>query len=131
MTATVLVPGFVFRAPERKTSKTGKHYVSATIRAGNGTMRPGGSACALANLAATSLMRLADGDAASVSGSFKVEIYEKDGEQRLSHTIFADRVLSAHPVKREKKEPAAASAKLTLEEAWPAASDRDLPWRPE
>ena len=42
------------------------------------------------------LMRLADGDAISVQGPFKAELYDKDGEKRLSLSIIADNVLALH-----------------------------------
>jgi hypothetical protein len=38
-------------------------------------------------------MRLADGDAISVQGAFKAELYDKDSERRLSLSIVADNAL--------------------------------------
>jgi single-stranded DNA-binding protein len=40
------------------------------------------------------LLRLQDGDAISVQGAFKVELYEKDGEKRFSLSIIADNMLA-------------------------------------
>jgi single-stranded DNA-binding protein len=40
------------------------------------------------------LLRLQDGDAISVQGALKVELYDKDGERRLSLSIVADNVLA-------------------------------------
>jgi single-stranded DNA-binding protein len=40
------------------------------------------------------LMRLADGDAISVQGTLKAELYEKDGEKRLSLSIVAAHVVA-------------------------------------
>jgi single-stranded DNA-binding protein len=39
-------------------------------------------------------LHLADGDAISVQGAFKSELYEKDGEKRRSLSIVADNVLA-------------------------------------
>jgi hypothetical protein len=36
MSATALISGRLWRRPERKTSKAGKPFVTATIREGNG-----------------------------------------------------------------------------------------------
>jgi single-stranded DNA-binding protein len=44
------------------------------------------------------LMRLADGDAISVQGAFKIETYEKDGVTRVSLSIVADHVFALRPI---------------------------------
>jgi hypothetical protein len=49
------------------------------------------------------LMRLADGDAISVQGAFKVELYEKDGEKRFSLSIIADNVLALLQLSKARK----------------------------
>jgi hypothetical protein len=49
-------------------------------------------------------LRLGDGDGAAVSGDFKVETFEKGGELRLSHTIFAERVISVRRQKRKRED---------------------------
>jgi single-stranded DNA-binding protein len=53
-------------------------------------MRANGGRCSSVQ---AELMRLADGDAISVQGAFKAELYDKDGEKRLSLSIVAERVL--------------------------------------
>jgi hypothetical protein len=71
-----LIAGQLFRAPERRTSKAGKPFVTATIFVKDGE--------AAQWWKQAELMRLADSDALSVQGQLKAETYEKDGVTRLS-----------------------------------------------
>jgi single-stranded DNA-binding protein len=48
-------------------------------------------------------MRLAEGDAISVQGAFKAELYDKDGEKRLSLSIVADNVLALRQPAKPRK----------------------------
>jgi hypothetical protein len=81
-----LIAGQLFRAPERRTSKAGKPFVTATIFVKDGE--------AAQWWKQAELMRLADSDALSVQGQLKAETYEKDGVTRLSLSVIADRVLA-------------------------------------
>jgi hypothetical protein len=47
-------------------------------------------------------VRLADSDALSVQGAFKVETYEKEGLTKLSLSIIADHVLALRQPARKK-----------------------------
>jgi hypothetical protein len=49
------------------------------------------------------LMRLADGDAISVQGALKAELYDKDGEKRFSLSIIADYVLALLQLSKTRK----------------------------
>jgi hypothetical protein len=49
------------------------------------------------------LMRLADGDAISVQGALKAELYDKDGEKRFSLSIIADYVLALLQLSKARK----------------------------
>jgi single-stranded DNA-binding protein len=102
MTATALLAGRVFRDPERRTSKTNKPFASLTIRVGDGDAAVWWKCVAFSESTIDELMKLGDGDSVAVTGSFKVEPYEKHGQQRLGFTVFADRVLSLLPVKRDR-----------------------------
>jgi single-stranded DNA-binding protein len=109
MSASALLSGALHKAPERRTSKGGKAYVSATMREGSGDAVTWWKILCFSETAAEELLALADGDAVAVSGAFKVEIYEKNGEQRLSHTVFVDRVITAHRQKAKKRAQQSAS----------------------
>jgi hypothetical protein len=53
---------------------------------------------------------LADGDAVSVQGAFKAELYTPDGgEPRISLPIIADQVVALRQPPRTKKAPAKAA----------------------
>jgi single-stranded DNA-binding protein len=104
MSATALISGKLFRTPEHRTSKTGKPFVTATIREGNGDAVTWWKVLCFSESGCEELKRLDDGDSVAVSGDFKVETFDKGGEIRLSHTIFADRVISARKQKREAAE---------------------------
>jgi single-stranded DNA-binding protein len=85
-----LVTGTLFRAPEQRTSKAGKPFVTATLRAKDGELQ-WWSVIGFSQTAQVELMRLGDGDAVTVQGSFKAELYPPDGgEAKLSLSILAD-----------------------------------------
>jgi len=66
MTAHVLISGQLFDAPEQRTSKAGKPFVMATIRAKDGDSSQWWKVLAFSEAAQAELMRLTDGDALSV-----------------------------------------------------------------
>ncbi|MFZ0494975.1 MAG: single-stranded DNA-binding protein [Methylocella sp.] len=94
MTAHALMPGQLFREPERRTSKTGKPFVTAARDAKDGEAFQFWNVVAFQENIQAGLMWLTGGDALSVQGAFKVGTYEKDGATRLSLSIVADRVLA-------------------------------------
>ncbi|WP_051948649.1 single-stranded DNA-binding protein [Methylosinus sp. PW1] len=111
MTAHVLVSGTLYRAPEQKTSKAGKPFVVATIRAKDGDGSQWWKVMCFSESAGAELLRLADGDALSVQGSMRAELWTPEGgEARVNLTVFADSVLALRPAakprtKKEKTEP--------------------------
>jgi single-stranded DNA-binding protein len=94
MTAHVLITGTLFRPPELRTSKAGKPFVTATLKAKDDDESQWWKVLAFSESVQAELMRLDDGDAISVQGAFKADIYDKDGEKRLSLSIIADNVLA-------------------------------------
>jgi len=95
MTVYALVTGAIFRAPEQRTSKASKPYVTATIKAKDGDAFQFCRLTAFSDTVQAELMRLTDGDAVSVQGSLKAEIYDaSSGEKRISLSVIADHVLA-------------------------------------
>ncbi|HEY4846814.1 MAG TPA: single-stranded DNA-binding protein [Methylocella sp.] len=92
--------GQLFREPEQHTSKAGKPFVTATIRAKDGEAAQWWKVLAFAETARAELMRLTDGDALSVQGALQAETYEKDGATRLSLSVVADQVLALRQPRR-------------------------------
>lgn len=108
MSATALISGKLQRDPERKMSKAGKPFSTATLREGDGDAVTWWTVLAFAEDAIEELSRLKAGDGMAATGPFKAETYEKNGEKRVSFTLFADRVISAKKQKRELSRHAAA-----------------------
>jgi single-stranded DNA-binding protein len=119
MTAFAIVTGLLFRAPEQRTSKAGKPFVTATIRAKDGETTLWWKVVAFSESAQSEIMRLVDGDSLAVQGSFKAELYTPDGgETKLSLSIIADHALAL------RQPPASRSAKQRK-----AKTSRDAPYR--
>jgi single-stranded DNA-binding protein len=110
MTAYALVTGTLFRAPEQRTSKNGKPFVTATLVAKEGEVTQWWRVTAFSDNAQAEILRLSEGEALSVQGPMKVEEYEKDGQKRVSLGVIAGHVLAlAQPPKprgRDERGPA-------------------------
>jgi Single-strand binding protein family len=101
-----LVTGSLFRAPEQRTSKAGRPFVTATIKAKDGDGFLFVRLVVFSESASAELMRLSDGESLSAQGSFKAEIYRPEGgEPKLSLSIVADKILALRqpPKEREAK----------------------------
>jgi single-stranded DNA-binding protein len=93
----------LFRGPEQRTSKARKPFVTATIRAKDGEAAQWWKVLAFSETVQSELMRLTDGNALSMQGALKAEIYEKNGATRLSLSVVADQVLALRQPRRAKK----------------------------
>jgi single-stranded DNA-binding protein len=111
MSAFVLVSGALSRAPELKTSKSGKAYVTATVKVAADGAAEFWSIVVFSESAQAELTRLGEGDKVSIQGSLKVEPYTgRDGQTRINRTVFADHVLALRQPPRERKSRASASS---------------------
>ncbi len=103
-----LISGTLFRNPECRTSKSGKQFVTATVRLKDGEGSQYVRVVAFSESGQAELLRLRDGDSLSAQGQFKAEIYAKDGgEPKLSLSIIADQILALRqlPKDRQAKAP--------------------------
>jgi single-stranded DNA-binding protein len=108
LTAHALIQGTLFRSPERKVSRGGKPYVSATIRVRDGEGSQFWRVTVFSEGAGEEMMRLQDGDAVSAQGVMKAEIYKPDdGEPRVSLSLVADQVLALRQPAPRREKPAA------------------------
>ena len=123
MTAHVLVTGALFRAPEQRTSKAGKPFVTATIKAKDGDAAQWWKVLVFSESAGAELLRLSDGDAVSAQGALRVETYDKDGMTKVSLTCIADAVLPLRAAPKERKAKAGGDASRDRPEK--PAADRD------
>ena len=105
MSAFVLVTGTIFRKPEQRQSKAGKPFVTATVRAKDGDTSQFWKVVVFSEPAQAELLRLQDGDAVTLQGAMRAELYEKDGQHRISYSIVADAVLALRqPAKKRETE---------------------------
>lgn len=98
-----LASGTLWKAPERRTSKAGKPFMFATLRSGgaDGDNVIWVKLFAFSDGARAELELLNDGDALSVQGSLRAEIYTPpSGEPRINLSISITSIL---PVKRRKR----------------------------
>jgi single-stranded DNA-binding protein len=129
MTALALITGVLFRAPEQRTSKLGKPFVTATIRAKDGETTLWWKVVAFSESAQAELMRLVDGDSLAVQGSFRAELYQPEGgEPKVSPSIIADHVLSLRQPPRERKAPASGPPRDAPARGGAAAFDDSIPF---
>jgi single-stranded DNA-binding protein len=118
MSVAVLVTGTLFKEPQQRTSQSGKRYVVATIKATttDNTGSDFWSALAFGDAAGAELLRLAVGERLALQGSLKLETFSKDGETKISRTVFVDHVLAVRqPPKEKKPKKPVASEGLPLE----------------
>jgi single-stranded DNA-binding protein len=117
MSVAILISGSIFREPTQRTSQSGKKYVTTTLKAAAADTASADfwSVLAFGTTAGAELLRLAVGERVTIQGGLKLEIFEKDGQARISRTIFADHVLALRAPPREKK-PKAAKAAPTSQE---------------
>jgi hypothetical protein len=119
MSAFALVTGILYRGPEQRTSKTGKPFVTATLKAkdDDGTSSP---------------LRLREGESLSVQGKLQSGEYEKDGQKHVSLGVVADHVLAlrtghtpmeTYPVRQPAKQRA-----HDMDEPREPAFNDGIPW---
>ena len=102
MTASALISGRLQRDPAQKVSKSGKKYISALLKEGDGDTSTWWSLLAFSEDIIDELASLKAGDSLAVTGLFKSEIYQKGGKPRISHSLFVDRLIKANKQKRER-----------------------------
>jgi hypothetical protein len=113
MSVAILISGSIFREPQQRVSQSGKSYVTTTIKAttSDNSSSDFWSVLCFSASAGAELMRLGLNEKLAVQGTPKLEIFEKDGQARISKTIFCDHVLAlrAPPKERKPKAPPAGS----------------------
>jgi hypothetical protein len=136
-----LVTGTLFKPAEEKTSsKTGRTFVSATLKVGGET----GDAefwqiTAFAQSVQSELLRLGAGDALSAQGKAKFELWQPrdGGAMKISRSLFADQIIALKAAPRERRAKAKADTPL-LDQApeketaagGPAFFSDDIPFGP-
>jgi single-stranded DNA-binding protein len=116
MTVFALVTGVLFKPAEQKTSsKTGRVFVSATLKVGGETGDAEfWSITAFSQSVQTELLRLNAGDALAAQGKARIELWQPrdGGEMKISRSIFADAILPLRAPPRERRAKAKAETPL-------------------
>jgi single-stranded DNA-binding protein len=100
-----LVAGRLYGAPASRTTKAGKLFATAKVRA---SIRDGGSifvrVVAFAESAVTALLALPDGDSVALAGELTAGAYtDKEGTAKPSLDLLAHSVLTEYHVARKRK----------------------------
>lgn len=127
MTAYALITGVIFRAPVQKIAKSGRPFTSCTLKVGSDDSGASDfwNVLSFSESSQLELLRLEAGDAVSIRGKFKIETYEKDGQTRISRSIFADAAIGLRPAPRTKAK-AATKAPTAQGQTTTSAPDPDL-----
>ena len=133
MTIDALIAGKLHARPEERTSKTGKPFATAKMRAAAGD---GESLfvniIAFDPAAVAALLALDAGDSLAVSGSLTPKVWtDKEGATRPGLDLVAHQVLTAYSVTRKRRAtegstpPAPAPGQRPKDEAWRARMPHD------
>jgi single-stranded DNA-binding protein len=127
MTVAILISGSIFKEPQQRTSQSGKSYVVTTLKAAaaDNSTSDFWSVLAFGDTAGAELLRLAVGERVTIQGGLKLEIFEKDGQARISRTIFADHAMALRQPPKERKAKAA-KAPSSQDQSTTTATDPDL-----
>jgi single-stranded DNA-binding protein len=101
----ILISGSIFREPQQRTSASGKRYVVTTLKAAAAENATSDfwSVLAFGDTAGNALMNLAIGERVTIQGGLKLEVFEKDGQARISRSIFADHVMALRQPPKDRK----------------------------
>jgi single-stranded DNA-binding protein len=101
----VLAQGRLVRAPERRTSATGKDYATALLAvATEGDDSLLASCVAFRPEAVAALLALDKGDAAAITGRAKLRTWTAgDGALKTGLSVVVDQVLTLYAVKRKRE----------------------------
>lgn len=100
-----LIAGKVFGTPTRRTSKAGKPFSIAKVRAaaGDGDLIFV-NVIAFDDVPAAAILMLNDGDAVSIAGSLTPRVWtDKDGNTRPAVDLVANQVLTVYHVNKKRK----------------------------
>jgi single-stranded DNA-binding protein len=131
MSVAILISGSIFKEPQQRTSQSGRSYVTTTLKAAaaDNASSDFWSVLAFGDTAGAELMRLGINERVTIQGGLKLEIFERDGQARISRTIFADHAMALRqPPKEKKPKKPAAPEGLPLERAniVPSTTSPDL-----
>lgn len=102
MSLYLLATGVLHADPVSRTGQSGKEFTTARLRIEVEGATTWASVICFDEAAQEELLQLRAGDAVSVQGRAKLDVYEKDGVVRPSLNIVANGVLSNKPKSKSK-----------------------------
>lgn len=112
MSVSILLQGKLERGPEARTSRNGNSFITATLRVASGGDLQFWRLFVFSESAQTELARLGEGDALTVQGTPKFEIWRPEsGEPRVSLSATVDHVLALKQPSRKRDPKADNSAR--------------------
>lgn len=122
-----LIAGRVYGQPAERTSKTGKPFAVAKVRAAAGD-----GESIFVNVVAfdpapcKALLALADGDSVALSGSLTPKVWtDREGNTRPALDLVAHQVLTAYHVTRKRAAVRPPAPERPSHDAWRAATPHD------
>lgn len=99
-----LIAGKLHGKPERRTSRSGKPFVSAKVRVPSGEDAVFISVVAFSDDVQTVLLALDDGEAIALAGTLAAKAWtDRDGNARPSLDLVANQILTVHHAKRKRE----------------------------
>jgi single-stranded DNA-binding protein len=117
MSASVLIKGVVFKAPEQRMSKAGNAFTMATVRVPAGEAAQFWRVFAFGDHARADLDLLGDGDHVAIQGLMTAEIYQAAQGPRVSLAVTADHVLAQRQPPKERARKSKASPQPSRRES--------------
>ena len=121
MTTRFRVSGILFQALESRTLRVGRASSTATtvtLKAKDGNHTQIWRIAAFSEPVQVELMRLTAGDAVAVEGALKAELYDGDGEIKISFGVIAEHVLPLRKPSQKRKNDGRA-ATHGVDATWP------------
>ncbi len=125
MSIEALILGKLHQRPEQRSSKSGRPFVTAKVRA---AMAEGESVfvnvIAFSESAGAALLALEVGDAVALAGTLKPGAWvDRDGNARPSVDMVASKVLTVYGLRKKRDTCAQAAARLQAHEPATASED--------
>lgn len=98
-----LIVGKLYGKPERRTSRSGKPFITAKVRVPTGDDSIFVGVAAFSESAQAALLALDDGEAVALAGTLSVKAWtDREGNARPNLNLIANRVLTVHHAKRKR-----------------------------
>lgn len=123
MSIEALILGKLHQPAERRTSRVGRPFVTATVRAAVGEDAVFVRVTAFSETAQAALLALQGGDAVALAGTLTPGAWtDREGNARPNLSIVAGQVMTPYALRKKRAAVAVASE--------PPADDALPPWRP-